>query len=432
MRRPILPFILLIPLLTHCTSPAVSTTAPTSEMTPTVPIKASRVLQLPEWLKSPREPDIFIANGCPTKENCRLVLVNPGDGARFDLPIQDVAVYFWLLGGTGIGLVTNQQDFLEIDLASGVMVSATLPVQSLRFFQDALPSEFPRPAYALAGADSDEWFLVTDGKDFSFDHKRRVLQDFSQEETPLSIETLETGEVIQATRQDDGLYDVEYAWSPVSNGLAILQSAAPGVPALSGQVVYEKTRILLFDAGKKIAIGEFEGDYASLRWSPDGRALLYQTHPEDSPGYRQDTCLLNVQTGQSRCLDAIASQTSDAYNLRFQWLPDGSGLAYLKHASSGETAHFCIYQFKADRLECPSQDLPSFHDRKILHYSLSPDGRFVFLTSDTPYSSYDAPEMPLSAWMRINGQGFTGLWGEADFRTFGWNPAAVGVLWRPA
>lgn len=70
--------------------------------------------------------------------------------------------------------------------------------------------------------------------------------------------------------------------------------------------------------------------------------------------------------------------------------------------------------------------------RKIMDYSLSPNGRFVFITSDTPYSSFDVPDVPTSAWMQTDRQMYSELWGEEDFRTFGWITAAIGVIWRSA
>jgi hypothetical protein len=258
------------------------------------------------------------------------------------------------------------------------------------------------------------------------------LQDFSKEEFPLSVEYLDSGDSIKVTQENDGIYDVEYAWSPDSNELAILQSTVPAMPALPGQVLYEDTHIILFDANQKKITKNFEGDFAYINWSPDGRYILYQTPLADGPGYSPEACVLDVQIDRRRCFGTIANQTIDAYNSDYEWLPDSSGLVYLKRANSEEYNHFCLYQFQADRVDCPSQDVSQISNRKIIQYSLSPDGRFVFLTSDTPYSSFDAPDRPTSAWMQVDGQMYSELWGEDDFQTFGWNPVAIGVLWKPA
>jgi dipeptidyl aminopeptidase/acylaminoacyl peptidase len=204
------------------------------------------------------------------------------------------------------------------------------------------------------------------------------------------------------------------------------------MPALPGQVLYADTHIILFDANQKRITKNLEGDFANINWSPDGRYILYKTPMADDQGYSPKTCVLDVQIDRRRCFGTIANQTIDAYNSDFEWLPDSSGLVYLKQANSGEYNHFCIYKFQEDRVDCPSQDVSQINNRKIIQYSLSPDGRFVFLTSDTAYSSFDAPERPISAWMQADGQMYSELWGEGDFQTFGWNPAAVGVLWRPA
>jgi hypothetical protein len=455
MKKSLLLLILFFPLLTNCLSSAIMTTTPRAKITQmanefpitsppmeinktdapeptTIPENPSGIIQLPEWLKSPGESEIFIVNGCPSKENCRLILVNPDNQASYYLPVKDIAVYFWLPEGKSIGLITNQQQFININLATGEMTSTILSAQSLRFFPDALPSEYLRPAYAFGDFNSSEWFVIPDIKEFSFDRKQRVLQDFSNEESPISIEYLVTGEVVRLAQANDGNYDVEYAWSPVSNELAVLQSSAPAFPSVGGQVVYGDTHLILFDADQKRITKNFEGDFAYTNWSPDGRYILYQTPLADGLGYNPEACILDVQIDKRICFDTIANQTIDAYNTNYEWLPDSSGLVYLKQANSGEYNHFCIYKFQEDRVDCPFQDVSQISNRKISEYSLSPDGRFVFLTSDAPYTSFDDPEMPTSAWMQVDGQMYSELWGESDFQTFGWNPAAIGVLWKPA
>jgi len=455
MKKSLLLLILFFPLLTNCLPSVISTTTPHAEITQItnespitpapmeineadapestlVPENGSGIIQLPEWLRSPGGSEIFIANGCPSKENCQLIFVNPDKQASYNLLVNDIAVYFWLPEGKGIGLITHHQQFINIDLATGEMTSTTLSAQSLRFFPDALPSEYPRPAYAFGDVNSSEWFVVANPKDFSSDHRHRILQDFSKEEFPLSVEYLDSGDAIKVTQENDGIFDVEYAWSPDSSKLAILQSAVPAMPALPGQVLYDDTRIILFDANQKRITKNFEGDFAYINWSPDGRYILYQTPLADGQGNSPEACVLDVQIDRRRCFGTIANQTIDAYNNDYEWLPDSSGLVYLKQANSEEYNHFCIYKFQEDRVNCPSQDISQINNRKIFQYSLSPDGRFVFLTSDTAYSSFDAPDRPISAWMQADGQVYSELWGEDDFQTFGWNPAAVGVIWRPA
>jgi hypothetical protein len=455
MKKFLLLLILFFPLLTNCLPPAIMTTTPRAKITQmanefpitsppmeinktdapeptTIPENPSGIIQLPEWLKSPGESEIFIANGCPDKENCQLILVNPANQARYNLPVNDIAVYFWLPGGKGIGLITNQHQFMNITLATGEMTGTSLPAQSLRFFPDALPGEYLRPAYAFGDFNSSEWFVVSNIKEFSYDRQYRLMKDFSNEENSLSMEYLDSGEVIRVTQESDGIYDVEYAWSPVSNELAVIQSSAPAFPSVGGQVVYGDTHLILYDADQKRITKDFEGDFAYINWSPNGRYILYQTPLADGLGYNPAACILDVQIDKRTCFDTIANQTIDAYNTDYEWLPDNRGLVYLKQANSGEYNHFCIYKFQEDRVDCPTRRVSQISNRKIFQYSLSPDGRFIFLTIDEPYTSLDDPEMPISAWMQTDGKMYSELWGKIDIQTLGWNPTVVGVLWRPA
>ena len=69
--------------------------------------------------------------------------------------------------------------------------------------------------------------------------------------------------------------------------------------------------------------------------------------------------------------------------------------------------------------------------RKITAYHLAPDGQAVFFTHDTLGSSTDAPEAPYASLASLDGSWVVDMAGKEVYERFGWNPALLGVLWRP-
>ncbi len=108
----------------------------------------------------------------------------------------------------------------------------------------------------------------------------------------------------------------------------------------------------------------------SLRWSPDGRTLIFVADVHDG-GRRTQLWAIDVADGTSRLLTTLAQEVQ--YNHPAVWSPDGRYIAAIVEEANGGGAVFDnIYLFTLE--SGTSRKVTHFSNRRLSHLTWSPDG----------------------------------------------------------
>lgn len=387
----------------------------------------------PAWLAAPGGADVALMNLCGRPEQCELVFVNSATKEDYILTVPGGAnYYFWLPdtpsgpSGMKLGLVYLPDSLVIYRLANGAIEEMQFDPGALRYLADASSANALLPVFSYGNAGEKNWFLIPDTRAVSFDRRYVVRQDWNDPETPISVDDLGSGNSFQLTKAADGRYDVAYAWSPVEKVVAVLQSSEPPVPTAAGQVAFHDTHLLIYDVtgGSTEAGGGIR--MASASWQSDGKQILFLSGT--TPEINNLPCWLDLATGTTQCADAIPRAYPADYLSDLAWIPGENRIIFLRHSPTALTNQLCTYDLNSAETACKVE---AGEGRKITSYRLAPDRKVVFFTHDTLGSSADAPEAPYAALASLDGSWIVDLAGKDVYDRFGWNPALLGVLWRP-
>ena len=410
MRRPLSSFLLAsLLLLTACvagpaevppaTPPRTSTSEPTlaapapaktlaptrvptrqPEPTPTLgAIPAS--YELPAWLSDP-QANVLMNLTSVSRDERRISFFEAATGSSFDLPLADAQgyFYFWMPDGQHFGLLSKDNESLYlISVASGDVTRFEAGDDVTRFLYfvgfDVSPSP-PMPLFPSGSAPEDEPFLLVSNMDrLSADGRYIVLSDINQRFT--SLEDLVTGQATQVTDPEDDLFDIEFAWSPISQQLAVLQSThVPGLGVELGDRMLN-----LYDPATGARLASYTGNFSWAQWSPDGTRILYTRVPGAHFSRAGDLCILELASGLSQCLDRLDEQHGGARIGFFQWSPDGMQVSYLYWGSEG-TGGLCVIDLVTEGISCPTDNVAELVGTAVIRYKWSPNGRYFVLTYD--------------------------------------------------
>lgn len=411
---------------------------------PLTPTAFPDYIELPEWLKVATNDDLFMAITGYINGGLQLSVINPTTQDQFNLPILYNSVFFWSSDGNSINVLNPNWELMTIDLKSGKVLSSDMEKKTLRFSPYIFDGNDPTPMIARGRVGEPNFLLlqVYQLRDISFDGKYFLHQDYYSEENPISVENLETGNIIPVTSPNDGINDTDYAWSPVGDKLAIIQTKTPPQP-----YYWPGDHLVIFDLEQNAVISSFEGVFSFIKWSGDGQNILYQksviTDHKSGYGDSYIPCVINLKTGESKCFYTISFQANSdgAWLSTFNWFPGDVGITYLSSwfKSSSYGGNFCIYYFDRDRITCPTKDLADLSKRSVIRYSISPDGEYIVFDYDESMPMSDFMSYPYSSLIRTDGTGYLQLWSvenrqkaiEITGEKYNNNPVYIGVLWRP-
>ncbi len=412
---------------------------------PTIPPEKTLSITIPAWLKSSSLDEMFMIptiNG--TGGFFQISVINAVSQERVDIQVPENSAYFWSNDGWSINIIYDDWSLQTIDLRNGNVANSVLNENVLRLYPHIFEDNLLTPLIARGNVGEQNFLLVN--PDYlswiSFDSKYFTHLDFNSEETPISVEDLETGEISQITSPDDGIYDITSIWSPTGDQLAIEQTMSPPQP-----FYWPADHIIIYDINQDRVISSFLGDFSFIRWSFDGQRILYQRSATPGEQYQYSSAprILEIKTGESECyytIKYLADSEGDNTAI-FEWLPGDRGITYISyhidHSGLTHIGNFCIYYFDKDDIICPTIGISDLSDRSVIGYSISPSGDYTIFDYDMSGPISDYLVQPLTSLIKNDGTGYLPLWTEENSReayNLKISDYSIGlveyeVLWRP-
>lgn len=182
---------------------------------------------------------------------------------------------------------------------------------------------------------------------------------------------------------------MDFAWSPVGEKLAILQSKFPP----NGFTYTRGKWLQIFDPNTGEVVNTYYGDFGDIDWSPDGTKILFN-------GVNKP-CILNLASGEMTCM-LIQTRLSQEY---YRWSPDGKKIGYVRKENS--IWSFCFIDLDALWVHCPSKKFEELSARDIGYFTWSPDSNYVEIYDDTVGQAFsDVISDPKQGILAIDGSAF--------------------------
>ncbi len=115
----------------------------------------------------------------------------------------------------------------------------------------------------------------------------------------------------------------------------------------------------------------------SLRWSPDGRTLIFVADVHDG-GRHTQLWAINIAEGTSRLLTTLAKEVQ--YNHPAVWSPDGRYIAVIKVEDVRDGKSVADNVYLLDPVSGAEQQITQFHGQRLSHLTWSPDGQWLAFT----------------------------------------------------
>ncbi len=408
----------------------------TSTSVDKVPSPSPDVTEISEPLNrlSDLSKSIFMSITDVQSEMSELSLLSADGDKTFSFSLSEVAGYFWMNNGNEIGLLESDIQTLQIvNLTDGNVAETELPESTVRFLPRVSPDSAPGPIYPIGISPEDENFLLVTPSmrsHISFDNRYLAELDFLVDERQVLTIDLVTDQTIQLTDPSDGVFDLQIVWSPTSNQLAVVQGTESPIHMFASG-----DRVTIYEVPEAKSKDTIFGDFSFVSWSPSGEAFLYRT-TSGVHTYSNIYCILDLQSGSSQCLDAIANSHPGATIDGMAWLNDGDRVVYICNHYLDGNSDICTYNFQTGVEDCPTQGL-EFLDSNMVNvegYSLSPDDQIIVFTYGDSCPRCDFWGSPSSGILILDGEDFFSLGQEIlvlDFDSLLVSYPYRGIIWKP-
>jgi hypothetical protein len=408
------------PVLTATIPTAGSFPTPTQHayLTPTstpVTLAGSGPFDFPAWLKDLHTPVLMQAlmRVSGISNTTTLAFLDADTGEWFEMPFPADARYYFWFGAANFGfLAADLQTMTLFDLNSGYGLPFPLAEGAADMVRDY---GFGLQALSVRRVPSepDQYFFqpvnqADLGAISAYGHySARIDRDTPG--NPLTITERPNGAAAWQSSLVDGLWESEFAWSPVSDKTFALVRGMPENEASS--LVTKNTFMQVIDVRTGNVKAEIHNDIGSIRWSPDGSRILYEDvfSRYSTLGYAfvGPPCIFDIRTSLRSCLSSIPKAHVPAglklaFTGLYSWVSDGFSIRYMAayynpdtHSPAG--GNICVYNLVDGGITCPTEGLVEPHGWGISGYDFSPDGQYLSLcfsesniTNDYIGEGYDA------------------------------------------
>ena len=419
------------PTATETTAPiivATETQLPPTETATATPVAVQALNDLPAWMKN---PDSTVLAALITDDLTRIRKVafyNAATGEKYEISMsKDVRGFFWY-DNMNFGLLSRDlKTAYRVNLQTGQVHPATISSQATRLLDKDWVNGL------VMFKESTNEFVFDKARFNNTSRNKTFAAEWVGSQKNVVVTDTKTNQVVWESATAENFWITGFIWSPIDDRhLAFLQ----GSPKPFSDFVTEYISLTIVDVTDGKIISTYSGNFGGLRWSPDGKKILYQdplVHYSNYGFSAQDApCILFLGTSEKRCLRAIPRLVPEGYTLEttsnYEWGMNSETVFYTYlYASQSEErtlGNLCIYSLVTSYISCPTQNLEVLQDRSVGLYEVSPDQEYIYFC----HWDHDGAHAN-DGIIRFDGKGFFSWTGAIQNQ--GPIVCSFDTLWRP-
>ncbi|MBI5353077.1 MAG: hypothetical protein HZB50_10605 [Chloroflexi bacterium] len=399
---------------------------------------------LPAWMK---DPDTNIVAALITDDyegKRKIAFFNAITGEKYEILMpQDISGYFWF-DNENFGLLSKDlSTSYQINLPTGQVSMQEVSQETTRLLNQGYDD------YENGSGDTaSELVLLKDSLTNNPVFERAAFRQENSKsglftanwtgdyKTEIEVIDTKTNQVVWKNSLANGMYGIEFAWSPNDEGqLAYLQ----GKPEPTDSLLTESILLTIVDVTSGEILSSYSGDFGIIRWSHDGNKILYQNAWSRYVTYgfrfKDAPCILFLNLGEKRCLRSIPRFVPEEYELVttgvYSWGIDDNSIyyTYIYASQDNSIGNLCIYSLLNSHINCPTQNLDAIKGMTILNYEVSPGQQYVHFcySGSSILNDYAGPSK--DGIIKTDGTGFFSWVGAV--MNEGPQTCSNGSVWRP-
>ncbi len=378
---------------------------------------------LPVWISDPNTTIITALITDDIKKIRHLLFVNSTTGEKYEMQVpQKVGGFFWF-DNSHFGFISiDKKTLYLIDTLNGDVSTHKTNEQETRFIN--LNSElFLAGLLVIREDNSNNDFYFMQAKNYpestySKNNTYFAMRNTGQPEYQIIVTDPRNGQEIWKTDPNNGIWNMEFEWSPTNNNLLAIIG---GRPLPVDLIEISDMRLTIVDVREGNVVKSYKGNIGPIEWSHDSRYILY-LNPEYffrnyGIAFTDAPCILNVESGKSKCLTSIPyTHIPNQFSLMttgiYHWMLDDKSIAYTYVYLSTDQAYkisgdLCIYDLTNGSINCPTDGIDALTGRSIISYDFSPGEKYVHFCYSASTILNDYADVANDGMISIDGRGFT-------------------------
>jgi hypothetical protein len=426
------------------TKPFPSKTASPSKSPTNTPIALLATYTLPVWMSNP-DTNILAALVTNDFEHTRKIsFFNATTGENYEILMpRDVSGYFWY-DNTNFGLLSkNLETAYRINLQTGKVSTESVSSQATHFLrgeEDDYKNSYGDTASALKitkDADTNNLLFTHTWYGHYGGRSKNGLSsaEWDGNWTQIIVTDNKTNQTIWQSEPFQDTYGTSFMWSPKDESHLAYLKGKPAEPL--SDFITESITLTIVDVVNGKVLGNYAGDFGTMKWSPDGKKILYEDPMSHYHTYgiefKDAPCILFLNLGERRCLRSIPRLVPEGYQLvttgAYEWGPDNQSIlyTYIYEKQNNVIGNLCIYSLVTGYINCPIENLEALSGMTIGTPDMSPDQQFIHFCYGTSSLLSGDAGINYEGVINVDGTGFFS-W-EAEI---GGPPrCSFGTLWRP-
>jgi hypothetical protein len=189
-------------------------------------------------------------------------------------------------------------------------------------------------------------------------------------------------------------------------------------------------------------LSTFNGDFGILRWSPNGKMILYLNPQFRYRNYgipfKNAPCILFLESGEKKCLRSIPREIPTGYKLLttglYEWASDSNSIfytyLYTLPSEWNILGNLCNYSLIDSHIKCPTQNLEVLKERGVISYDISPDEQYIHFCYSESTILNDYADTANDGVIKIDGSNFFS-WAGIIQDQVPEQSCSSQTLWRP-
>jgi hypothetical protein len=408
----------------------IPTNTPESTSIPT-----SIVHKFPAWMKDPETIILAALIWDDFKKSQKNCFFNVATGEKFEMAVSmDYYGIFWY-DNMNFGILSrDMKNAYKYNLQSGQIFTETIPPQSTRFIADGWVG-----GLAISNEPKSNEIIFTDTWQTNMSLGKSFIAKWTDDNSVVRVTDTATGQTVWETSLSKNRYGTELLWSPIDEShLAFLQGS---LEWRSEQITKDMTLTIVDVLSGKI-LSTFDGDFGILKWSPDGKMILYLNPSFRYRNYgipfKDAPCILFLASGEKRCLRSIPRAIPSGYELLttgvYEWASDSNSIFYTYVYSLPSEwnilGNLCNYSLLDSHINCPAQNLEVLKEQSVISYDISPDKQYVHFCYSKSTILNDYADTANDGVIKIDGTNFfswAGIIQDGEPK----QSCSSETLWRP-